>query len=255
MKLKNKVAVVTGGNSGVGFGIAQAFKDNGATGSIIGRNSDTLEQSLQSLGESFIGLQGDVTKIDELEPLFEATAEKFGKIDILVVNAGGVAEGAQFGSVLDVGEESFDKFLALNLKSVYFTVQKALPYLNNGASIILIGSVAAQKAIQGMTIYSAAKAAVTSLARGFSQDLLERKIRANVITLGPIDTPIFKKLMPEDHIDHAKQLFAKSMPIGRLGKPSDIGGIAVFLGSDDSEFMVGSEIVADGGITSLSPAN
>jgi NAD(P)-dependent dehydrogenase (short-subunit alcohol dehydrogenase family) len=255
MKLKNKVAVVTGGNSGVGFGIAQAFKNNGATGSITGRDSYTIEQSLKSLGDGFLGLQGDVTKIDELEPLFKTTADKFGKIDILVVNAGGAAEGAQFGSVADVGEESFDKFLALNLKSVYFTVQKALPYMNNGASIILIGSVAAQKAAQGMTIYSAAKAAVTSFARGFSQDLLERRIRVNVITLGPVDTPIFKKLMPEEHVEYAKQLFAKSIPIGRLGKPSDIGGIAVFLGSDDSAFLVGSEIVADGGFTSLSTIN
>lgn len=255
MKLKDKVAVVTGGNSGIGFGIAEAFKNEGAVGAITGRNQHTIDISLQQLGNGFIGINANVNNLDDLERIFRTTAEKFGKIDVLVVNAGGVVEGAQMGSVEEVGEDSFDKFMDLNLKSVYFTAQKALPYMNNGGSIILIGSVAAHRASPGMSIYGAAKAAVISFARGFSLDLLQRKIRVNVISPGPIDTPVFNKMVPEEHLDHVKQLWAKGVPVGRLGKPADIGNAAVFLASEDSAFVLGNEILLDGGMTNISPIN
>jgi NAD(P)-dependent dehydrogenase (short-subunit alcohol dehydrogenase family) len=252
MKLKDKVAVITGGNSGIGFGIAEAFKNEGAMGAITGRNQKTIDASVQQLGNNFIGLKGDVTSMDDLENIFKATFEKFGRIDTVVVNAGGVVEGSQMGTVAEVGEEGYDQYMDLNLKSVYFTVQKALPYLNDGSSIVLIGSSAAHRAAPGMTIYSAAKAAVISLAKGLSLDLMARKIRVNVLSPGTIDTPVFNKFVPEEQVDQVKQLWVNLIPAGRIGQPSDIGKAAVFLASDESSFILGSEILADGGMTNIS---
>jgi NAD(P)-dependent dehydrogenase (short-subunit alcohol dehydrogenase family) len=182
-RLKNKVAVITGGNSGIGLGIAQEFKNEGAVGAIVGRNQQTLDSAVAQLGDNFIGINADVTSHADLESVFAATAEKFGKIDVLVANAG----GGTVGTVATIDEAEFDKAIDLNLKSVYFTVQKALPYMNDGGSIILIGSNAAHRAYASFTLYGAAKAAVIYLAKGFSSDLLGRKIRVNVITPGTID--------------------------------------------------------------------
>jgi NAD(P)-dependent dehydrogenase (short-subunit alcohol dehydrogenase family) len=247
-KLKNKVAVITGGNSGIGFGIAQEFKNEGAKGVIVGRNQETLDSAVAQLGENFIAINADVTNIADLERVFAATAEKFGKIDIIVANAG----GGTVGTVADLGEADFDKTMDLNLKSVYFTVQKALPYMNDGASIILIGSNAAHRAYPNFTLYGAAKAAVIFFAKAFSSDLLGRKIRVNVITPGTTDTPAFEKFVPLEQIDAIKTHFAGEMPTGRIGQPSDIGKTAVFLASDDSSFMLGAELLVDGGMTYLS---
>ena len=251
-RLNNKVAVITGGNSGIGFGIAEAFKNEGAVGTITGRNEKTLSHSVDALGAQFIGISGDVTNFDSLENTFKQTAEKFGKIDILVVNAGGVVDGIAMGTIDKVTEESYDKYMELNLKSSYFTVQKALPYLNDGASVILIGSSAAHRAAPGMAIYSAAKAAIISLAKGLSLDLLPRKIRVNTLSPGSIDTPVFGKMVPQEHLDQVKQLWIDITPVGRQGLPSDIGNAAVFLASDESSFIVGTEILSDGGLTNIS---
>ena len=247
-KLKNKVAVITGGNSGIGFGIAEAFKNEGAKGVIVGRNQETLDSSVAQLGNNFIGINADVTNLADLERVFKETSEKFGKIDVIVANAGGGA----VGTVADFGEADFDKAVDLNLKSVYFTVQKALPYMNDGGSIILIGSNAAHRAYPSFTLYGAAKAAVIFFAKAFSSDLLGRKIRANVITPGTTDTPAFEQFVPAEQIEAVKKHFADQMPIGRIGQPSDIGKAAVFLASDDSSFILGAEILVDGGITYLS---
>jgi len=247
-KLKNKVAVITGGNSGIGFGIAEAFKNEGAKGAIVGRNQETLNSAMAQLGENFIAINADVTKLADLERVFAATAEKFGKIDVLVANAGAGA----VGTVATFDEAEFDKVIDLNLKSVYFTVQKALPYMNDGGSVILIGSNAAHRAYPNFTLYGAAKAAVIYLAKGFSSDLLYKKIRANVITPGTTDTPAFDKFVPAEQIEALKTHFAGEMPIGRIGQPSDIGKTAVFLASDDSSFMLGAELLVDGGMTYLS---
>jgi NAD(P)-dependent dehydrogenase (short-subunit alcohol dehydrogenase family) len=252
MKLLNKIAVVTGGNSGIGFGIAEALKNEGAVGAITGRNQATLESSARELGEGFIGIKGDVTNLDDLEHVFSVTADRFGKIDALVVNAGGVVDGVPMAGIDDVTEENFDLYMNLNLKSTYFTVKKALPYLNDGASIILIGSSAAHRAAPGMTIYGAAKAAVISLAKGLSLDLLSRRIRVNTLSPGSIDTPVFGKIVPEEQIDHVKKLWIDITPVGRQGLPSDIGKAAAFLASDDSAFIVGTEILSDGGLTNIS---
>ena len=246
-RLNNKVAVITGGNSGIGFGIAEAFKNEGAVGAIVGRNQETLDSAVAQLGDNFIAINADVTSVADLERAFAATAEKFGKIDVVVANAG----GGIVGTVADIGEADYDNTMDLNLKSVYFTVQKGLPYMNDGGSIILIGSNAAHRAYASFTLYGAAKAAVIYLAKGFSSDLLDRKIRANVITPGTTDTPAFDKFVPAEQIEALKTHFASVMPTGRIGQPSDIGKTAVFLASDDSSFMLGAELLVDGGMTYL----
>jgi len=246
-RLNNKVAVITGGNSGIGFGIAEAFKNEGAVGAIVGRNQETLDSAVAQLGDNFIAINADVTSVADLERAFAATAEKFGKIDVVVANAG----GGIVGTVADIGEADYDKTMDLNLKSVYFTVQKGLPYMNDGGSIILIGSNAAHRAYASFTLYGAAKAAVIYLAKGFSSDLLDRKIRANVITPGTTDTPAFDKFVPAEQIEAVKKHYAGVMPTGRIGQPSDIAKTAVFLASDDSSFMLGAELLVDGGMTYL----
>jgi NAD(P)-dependent dehydrogenase (short-subunit alcohol dehydrogenase family) len=246
-RLKNKVAVITGGNSGIGFGIAQAFKTEGVKGAIVGRNKETLATAAAQLGDGFIAINADVTNLADLERVFAATAEKFGKIDVIVANAG----AGTTGTVADTSEADYDRLLDLNLKSVYFTVNKALPYMNDGGSIILIGSNAAHRAYPSFGLYGAAKAAVIFLAKAFSNDLLDRNIRVNVITPGTTDTPAFDKFVPAEQIEAIKQHFAGVMPIGRIGQPSDIGKTAVFLASDNSSFMLGAELLVDGGMTYL----
>ncbi|HEY8959021.1 SDR family NAD(P)-dependent oxidoreductase, partial [Chitinophaga sp.] len=200
----------------------------------------------------FIGIKGDVTNLNDLDNIFRKTADKFGKIDVLVVNAGGIVDGFPLAAISDVTEENYDRYMDLNLKSVYFTVQKSLPYLNDGASIILIGSSAAHRAVPGMAIYSAAKAAIISLAKGLSLDLLSRKIRVNTLSPGSIDTPVFGKIVPQEQVEQVKQVWIDITPAGRQGLPSDIGNAAVFLASDDSAFIVGTEILSDGGLTNIS---
>lgn len=251
-RLKNKVAVITGGNSGIGFGIAEAFKREGAVGAITGRNEATLNSSVNALGTGFIGIKGDVTRLADLENIFRTTADKFGKIDALVVNAGGIVDGVPMAAINDVTEENYDRYMDLNLKSAYFTVQRSLPYLNEGASIILIGSSAAHRAAPGMAIYSAAKAAIISLAKGLSLDLLTKKIRVNTLSPGSIDTPVFGKIVPQEQLEQVKQTWIDHTPVGRQGLPSDIGNAAVFLASDESSFIVGTEILSDGGLTNIS---
>ncbi len=251
MKLKNKVAVITGGNSGIGFGIAAAFEKEGALGSIVGRKQAALDQSVASLGSNFIGINADVTKMEDLDRVFKDTSSKFGKIDTIVVNAGGVVEGAELGSIAVITESDFDRYMNLNLKSVYFTIQKALPYMRDGASIVLIGSIAGHRAFPGQAVYAAAKAAVISFARGISLDLLDRKIRVNVLSPGTIDTPVFGKFLPAEQVDPVKNMWVDLIPIGRIGQPSDIGNAAVFLASDESSFVVGTEIIADGGVLNM----
>lgn len=246
-RLKNKIAVITGGNSGIGFGIAQELKSEGAKGAIVGRNQKTLTSSAHQLGGDFIAINSDVTSLTGLEKVFQETSDKFGKIDIVVANAGGGING----TVADTTEADYDQSMDLNLKSVYFTVNKALPYMNDGGSIILIGSNAAHRAYPSFGLYGAAKAAVIYFAKAFSNDLLDRRIRANVITPGTTDTPAFEKFVPTEQIEAVKEHFASVMPTGRIGQPSDIGKTAVFLASDDSAFMLGAELIVDGGMTYL----
>ncbi|MBI3609656.1 MAG: SDR family oxidoreductase [Nitrospirae bacterium] len=252
MRLKDKVAVISGGNSGIGLGIAKQFRAEGASGAIVGRTQHTLDAAVKTLEPNFIAVRGDVTRMDDLERLYEQTTERFGNIDVLVANAGGAVGPGTLGMVGEVDESSFDRMVNLNLKSVFFTVQKALPYLKSSASIILVSSIAAHKGFAGMSVYNACKAGVRSLARTFSAELVGRGIRVNVLTPGTIDTPVFSKLgLPEEQAEQAKKQFEKLIPLKRIGTPEEMGRIAVFLASDDSSFVVGEEIIADGGVVNL----
>ena len=189
--------------------------------------------------------------MEDIERIFSVTSEKFGMIDNVVVNAGGAVEGVKMGSVAVIEEAEYDHYMNLNLKSVYFTVQKALPYMKDGGTIVLVGSISGHRAFPGQSAYGAAKAAVISFARGFSLDLLDRNIRVNVVSPGTIDTPVFNKLVPAEHVEHVKNMWTHLIPVGRIGQPSDIGKAAVFLASDESSFIVGTEIIADGGVLNM----
>lgn len=252
MKLQGKIAVITGGNSGIGLGIAQEFKQEGAKGAIVGRNPETLAVAAQQLGDDFLALKGDVTQLADLEHVFQTTAAKFGKLDVLVVNAGGAIGTGTVASVVSATEMDFQQAMDLNLKSVFFTVQQALPYLNDGSSIVLVSSNSAHRAFAGLSIYSAAKAGVISFARSFSLDLLARKIRVNVLSPGTIDTPVFDKFgLPAEVAAQAKATFIETIPLGRIGQPREMGRVAVFLASEDSSFLLGTEVLADGGSINL----
>jgi NAD(P)-dependent dehydrogenase (short-subunit alcohol dehydrogenase family) len=252
MKLSGKTAVITGGNSGIGFGIARRLADEGATGIIIGRNQQTLNDASKKLDGAFLPIKCDVTQIESLESAFKNAEEQFGGIDVLVVNAGGAVGPGSVQPFIDVAESSFDAMTDLNLKSTFFTVQKALPHLNDGASIILVSSIAAHKAFPGMSVYAAAKAGVRSLARTLSAELMERGIRVNVLSPGTIDTPVFDKMgFTEAEVSDIKSGFKDIIPMHRTGTADEMGGVAVFLASSDSSFVVGEEIVADGGVVNL----
>ncbi|MBL1278310.1 MAG: SDR family oxidoreductase [Ectothiorhodospiraceae bacterium] len=248
MKLQGKIAVITGGNSGIGFGIAKEFEKEGAQGAIHGRNQEKLDRSQKELGASFIGIKGDVTNFTDLENLFKETSEKFGKIDILVISAGGGVGEGSLTPLDQMTEEAFDRMTDLNYKSAYFTVQKSLPYLNDGASIIFITSITSEMGAPGFSLYCAAKAALGSLVRSFSAELVGRGIRVNAISPGIIDTQALLTVgVPEEQVPHIQNMFIEKTPLGRMGKPSEIGKVATFLASNDSSFVIGEEINVDGG--------
>jgi NAD(P)-dependent dehydrogenase (short-subunit alcohol dehydrogenase family) len=247
-KLAGKVAIVTGGSSGIGLAIAQRFTIEGAKVAITGRNQKALDAAALQLGSSAITLKGDVSVLGDLDRIYKAMEPKLGKVDVLVVNAGVYA----LGSVVDFTEEQFDRVSDINFKGAFFSVQKALPLLKDGASIILVSSTVNGKGIPNHSAYSATKAAVRSLARSFSADLLSRKIRVNVLSPGPIDTPVFGTVT--NTADEAKAM-ANAMgdftPVKRLGTADEIAGAALFLASDESTFMLGAEVLLDGGIREL----
>lgn len=252
MKLARKNVIVTGGNSGIGLGIAKCLAEEGATGAILARDEKRLESAASELNGAFMPIKCDVTRSGDLESAFKEASDKAGKLDVLVVNAGGAVGAGSVQPFEAVSEESFDAMTELNLKSVFFTVQKALPYLNDGASVILVSSIASHRAFPGMSVYSAAKAGVRALARTISSELLPRGIRVNVISPGTIDTPVFDKLgLSEADVSKFKSGFNNIIPMGRAGQPEEIGKIAAFLASSDASFVVGAEIVADGGVLNL----
>jgi NAD(P)-dependent dehydrogenase (short-subunit alcohol dehydrogenase family) len=244
-KLTNKVAVITGGNSGIGLAAAKLFAEQGAKVTITGRNQQTVDRAVVEIGKDSIGLVSDVSDIRNIDKLYEKVSKTFGKIDVLVVNAGIFI----VAPLADYTEEMFDKVSDVNFKGVFFSVQKALPYLNDGASIILTSSTVSDKAFSTLAAYSATKSAVRSLARTFSADLLDRNIRVNVLAPGPIDTPIFERNgWSKEEVADAKAHFASSTPVKRLGTVEEIAEGFLYLASDDSRFMVGGELLLDGGI-------
>jgi NAD(P)-dependent dehydrogenase (short-subunit alcohol dehydrogenase family) len=248
MQLQNKTAVITGGNSGIGLAIAQEYDRQGANVVIFGRNQETLDAAAESLSDNSLIVQGDVTKFSDLDRLFELTNEQFGNIDVLLVNAG----GGQPTPLDQVDEASFDRISDVNFKGAFFTVQKAVPYLNQGASVVLTTSVSNEMGLAGLSIYSATKAAVRSLARTLSAELLPKGIRVNALSPGPIQTPFFDRMgLPQAAVEGFAEEILAQLPIGRFGQPEEMAKAALFLGSSDSSYMVGAELVADGGISQL----
>ena len=241
MRLSGKKAVVTGGSSGIGLAIAQAFVSEGAKVVLSGRSADALEKAVNVLGAKSSSVQANVQSIKEITQLFKSAAERLGRLDIVVANAG-IADSATLEAA---SEEMFDEIIETNFKGTYFTVQKSLPYLNPGASIILVSSAVGQLGVPGLSIYGATKAAVRALARSFSAELTTKGIRVNTLSPGPVDTPIFTKMGVS--VDDLAKHIENDIPLKRMGTPEEIGRAAVFLACDDSTFMAGSELVIDGG--------
>jgi NAD(P)-dependent dehydrogenase (short-subunit alcohol dehydrogenase family) len=248
MKLNNKIAVITGGNSGIGLATAQVFIQEGAKVAIFGRNAETLESARQTLGEKAIAVRGDATNMNDLNTLFATTQNTFGKVDVLFINAG----VAQFAPLEATSEEMFDRIMDVDFKGAYFTIQRALPYLNDGASIVLTTSGTNVMGMPGTSVYAASKAALRSLARTLSAELVGRGIRVNAVSPGPIETPIYGRMgMTEEQTQEMGKSVIQQVPMQRFGKSEEIASAVVFLASADSSYVLGTELVVDGGLTQL----
>jgi NAD(P)-dependent dehydrogenase (short-subunit alcohol dehydrogenase family) len=247
-RLAGKVAVITGGNSGIGLATAKLFADEGAHVFITGRRQAELDAAVKQIGRNVTGVQGDVSKLADLDRLFATVKKEKGQIDVLFANAGG-GDMMPLGSIT---EEFYDKTFGINVKGVLFTVQKALPLLRDGASIILNASVAGSKGIEAFSVYSATKAAVRSFARSWTADLKNRKIRVNAISPGPIETSFFTATsMTPDQISQFKTDVVTTVPLGRMGRSEELAKAALFLASDDSSYITGIELFVDGGLAQI----
>jgi len=247
-RLENKVAVITGGNSGIGLATAHLFKAEGAQVIINARNEQRLAETKADVGDAFDVLQLDVSKVDEIESFFNQVGAKYGKIDALFLNAGiGVFQPLEAWD-----EATFDHVINVNLKGVFFSVQKALPYLAEGASIVINTSISNQKGIPASSVYAASKAAIRSLARTLSTELLPKGVRVNAVSPGPISTPIYDKMgMPQEQLDEFAAGIQSQVPLGRFGTPEEVANAILFFASPESSYVVGTELVVDGGMTTL----
>jgi NAD(P)-dependent dehydrogenase (short-subunit alcohol dehydrogenase family) len=237
-KLDGKIAVITGGSEGIGLATAKLFVEEGAYVFITGRRQKELDEAVKAIGSNATGVRGDVTKMADLDLLYERVGKTKGRIDIILANAG-VGEFVRFG---EVSEEHFDKLININVKGAFFTVQKGLPLLNDAGSIILTGSVASIKGTAAFGVYAATKAALRSFVRTWTTDLKDRHIRSNVVSPGPIKTPLVTR-QPADVIDR----IVSTVPMGRMGEPDEVAKAALYLASDDSSFVSGIELFVDGG--------
>jgi NAD(P)-dependent dehydrogenase (short-subunit alcohol dehydrogenase family) len=246
--LQGKIAVITGGSSGIGLAAAKRFVAEGAFVFITGRRQVELDKAVKEIGKNVIPVRSDVSNLEDLDRLYKEVAEKKGKIDILFANAG-IVETVETPAATP---EHFDRTFNTNARGVYFTVQKALPLLNDGASIILTGSVAGQKGLPIYSTYAATKAALRSYVRTWAAEFGSRGIRANVISAGPIETPMFDSQFPtKDGADALREQFKEHIPLGRLGLPEEVASAALFLASSESSYISGVDLPVDGGLVSV----
>jgi NAD(P)-dependent dehydrogenase (short-subunit alcohol dehydrogenase family) len=247
-KLEGKIALITGGNSGIGLATAKQFIAEGAYVFITGRRQAELDAAVNAIGENIRGVQSDVSNLADLDRLFATIQQEQGHLDVVFANAG-VGEIAPLGSIT---EEHFDKIFNINVKGLLFTVQKALPLLPEGASIILNASINSMKGVPAFSVYGATKAAVRSFARNWTLDLKERKIRVNAISPGVVPTPGYNLLgLNDEQVQEFVDSQAVNIPLGRVGTPDEIAKAVVFLASDDSSFVNGIELFVDGGMAQI----
>jgi NAD(P)-dependent dehydrogenase (short-subunit alcohol dehydrogenase family) len=247
-KLQGKIAVITGGNSGIGLATAAEFVAEGAYVFITGRRQKELDAAVRSIGRNVTAVQGDVSKMADLDRLYAQVAKEKGRVDIVFANAG-------FGMPAPMGqitEQDYDQVFNVNLRGLFFTVQKALPLMPDGGIVLMCGSTASQAGVPGFTTYSATKAAIRSFARTWTMDLKDRKIRVNVISPGPIETPIWKSTnLPEEVVEQMKNQIVSMVPANEIGQPEDVAKAASFLASNDARFIRGIELFVDGGVASV----
>jgi NAD(P)-dependent dehydrogenase (short-subunit alcohol dehydrogenase family) len=244
-RFAGKVAVVTGGNSGIGLATAKRLHDEGAKVAISGRSQKTLDEAVKTIGADVVAVKSDVARLDDLTRLYETVTTRLGKIDILFVNAG----VGKFAPLENVNEEHYDELFDINAKGAYFTIQKALPYLNDGASVILNSSIADAQGIATSSVYSATKAALRSFARTVAAELVARNIRVNTVAPGPIATPILSRTgLPKESVDEFLKKIVSKVPMKRLGQPEEVAGVVAFLASQDASYITGVEINVDGGL-------
>ena len=247
-KLEGKVALVTGGNSGIGLATAKEFVREGAYVFITGRRDQELAEAVKEIGRNVAGVKGDASNLGDLDRLFTQIKREKGRLDIVFANAG----TANFAPLGEITEQQYDAIFDINVKGLLFTVQKALPLLRNGASIILNASVVGSKGFPSNSVYSATKAAVRSFARTWTTDLKDRRIRVNVVSPGFTDTPGLSALLASSPAgEQWSKTAADSVPLGRMGTPDDVAKAVVFLASDDSSYITGTELFVDGGIAQV----
>jgi NAD(P)-dependent dehydrogenase (short-subunit alcohol dehydrogenase family) len=248
MRLEGKVALITGGNSGIGLATAKQFVNEGAYVYISGRRDTELAAAVKEIGRNVTGVQGDVSNLGDLDRLFAQIKREKGKLDIVFANAG-IAKYAPFGKIT---EEDYDSIFDINVKGLLFTVQKALPLLKDDASVILNASIVGSKGLPVNSVYSATKAAVRSFARTWTTDLKDRRIRGNAVSPGPIDTPGLNNLVASTGAGEQRlKAISSTVPLGRLGTPDEIAKAVVFLASDDSSYITGVELFVDGGFAQV----
>ena len=247
-RFKDKVAVVTGGNSGIGLATAKAYTREGARVAITGRSDTTLKTAQKELGPDALVIKADMSRVPEITAAMDQIKKKFGRIDALFVNAG----IGRFVPLEAVTEEFFDETMATNLKGAFFTVQKAIPLLSRSAAVVLNASINAHMGMPNSSVYGASKAAVVNLAKTLSADLLQRGVRVNVVSPGPVATPILDRMgMPEEQTRQTKEWITQQVPLKRFGHPDEIAAAVLYLSSSESQFVVGTELVIDGGMIQL----